>query len=65
MGRPKEFNQAAEHIRGGGGGGGGVHSTPTTATTTIQVYGDHGDFASSAISAQAMLCSYYVKIMKN
>ena len=41
----------------GGGGGGGVHSTPTTATTTIQVYGDHGDFASSAISAQAMLCS--------
>ena len=43
----------------------GVHSTPTTATTTIQVYGDHGDFASSAISAQAMLCSYYVKIMEN
>ena len=42
----------------------GVHSTPTTATTTIQA-GDHGDFASSAISAQAMLCSYYVKIVKN
>ena len=33
----------------------GVHSTPTTATTTIQVYGADGDFASSAISAQAML----------
>ena len=64
MGRPKEFNQAAEQ-GGGGGGGGGVHSTPTTATTTIQVYGDQGDFASSAISAQAMLCSYYVKILKN
>ena len=57
MGRPKEFYQAAEH-----GGGGGLHSIPTTATTTIQVYGDHGDYASSAISAQAML---YVKNMKN
>ena len=34
-----------------------------TPTTTIQLYGDAGDFASTAVSAQGMLCSYYVKIL--
>ena len=61
MGRPKEFNQQQSTSGGGGGGGGGTfYSNHSNHNQT-----SHGDFASSAVSAQAMLCTYYVKIMKN